>query len=174
MGLVFPLFHYSIFPFFQYSIAFYGVLMRRWERIGAAFFIFLGVGAAAIAYRLGFGTVHHPGSGFFPFWLSLVLALVAFIYLLSQRGPDAERVPLWSGELLLRPALAAGIMILYALVMGWIGFFSSTFLLFLAWLILVEREKWLTIGLVSLLGTASLYLLFSFFLKVPLPKGILF
>jgi hypothetical protein len=149
-------------------------MMRHWERIGAAFFIFLGVGAAAIAYRLGFGNLHHPGSGFFPFWLSLVLALVAFIHLLSQWGPDSERVPLWSKELLLRPALAAGIMFLYALSMGWIGFFSSTFLLFLAWLILVEREKWLTIVLVSILGTASLYILFSLFLKVPLPKGSLF
>ncbi|HEX7371736.1 MAG TPA: tripartite tricarboxylate transporter TctB family protein [Thermodesulfobacteriota bacterium] len=149
-------------------------MMRRWERIAAAFLIFLGVGAAAIAYRLGFGTLHHPGSGFFPFWLSLVLAFVAFFYLLSRRGPDSEGVSLWSKELLLRPALAAGVMFLYALAMDWIGFFSSTFLLFLAWLILVERERWLTIGLVSILGTASLYLIFSLFLKVPLPKGSLF
>ena len=149
-------------------------MMRRWERIGAAFLIFLGVGAAAIAYRLGLGTLHHPGSGFFPFWLSLVLAFVAFIYLLSQRGPDSERVSLWSKEFLLRPALAAGVMFLFALAMDWIGFFPSTFLLFLAWLILVEREKWLTIGLVSILGTASLYIIFSLFLKVPLPKGSLF
>jgi putative tricarboxylic transport membrane protein len=149
-------------------------MMRRWERITAAFLIFLGVGAAAIAYRLGLGTLHHPGSGFFPFWLSLVLAFVAFIYLLSQRGPDSEHVSLWSKEFLLRPALAAGVMFLYALAIGWIGFFPSTFLLFLAWLILVERERWLTIGLVSILGTASLYILFSLFLKVPLPKGSLF
>ena len=149
-------------------------MMRRWERIAAAFLIFLGVGAAAIAYRLGFGNLHHPGSGFFPFWLSLVLAFVAFIYLLSQRGPDSERVSLGSKEFLLRPALAAGVMFLYALAIGWIGFFSSTFLLFLAWLILVEREKWLTIGLVSILGTVSLYIIFSLFLKVPLPKGSLF
>jgi hypothetical protein len=123
---------------------------------------------------LGFGTVHHPGSGFFPFWLSLVLALVAFIYLLSRRGPDAERVSLWSKELLLRPALAAAVMFLYALSMDWIGFFPSTFLLFLAWLILVERERGVTIGWVSILGTASLYIIFSLFLKVPLPKGSLF
>jgi len=148
--------------------------MRRWERIAAAFLIFLGVGAAAIAYRLGFGTLHHPGSGFFPFWLSLILAFVAFIYLLSQRGPDSEHFSLWSKEVLFRPAQAAAVMFLYALSIGWIGFFSSTFLLFLAWLILVERERWLTIGLVSILGTGSLYFIFSVFLKVPLPKGSLF
>jgi hypothetical protein len=54
------------------------------------------------------------------------------------------------------------------------GFFSATFLLFLAWLILIEREKWLTVGLVSVLGTLSLFLVFTVFLKVPLPKGAIF
>jgi hypothetical protein len=58
--------------------------------------------------------------------------------------------------------------------MGELGFFSSTFLLFLAWMIIIEREKWKTIGLVSLVGTFCFYLVFAFFLKVPLPKGILF
>lgn len=148
--------------------------MRRWERIAATFLIVLGVGASAIAYQMGFGTLHHPGSGFFPFWLSLALALVSFIYFLTQRGPDLDRVSLWSKETLIRPVLAAAVMFLFALSMDWIGFFSSTFLLFLAWLILVERERWVTIGLVSILGTASLYIIFSLFLKVPLPKGSLF
>jgi hypothetical protein len=123
---------------------------------------------------LGFGTLHHPGSGFFPFWLSLILALVSFIHILTQWGPDSEAVSLWSKEVLIRPITAAAVLFLYALSIGWIGFFSSTFLLFLAWLIAVEREKWLTIGLVSILGTLALYFIFSVFLKVPLPKGSLF
>ena len=92
----------------------------------------------------------------------------------AQWGPDSEAVSLWSKEVLIRPITAAAVLFLYALSIGWIGFFSSTFLLFLAWLIAVEREKWLTIGLVSILGTLSLYVIFIVFLKVPLPKGSLF
>jgi hypothetical protein len=65
-------------------------------------------------------------------------------------------------------------MFLYTLAMDWIGFFSATFLLFLVWLILIEREKWLTVGLVSVLGTLSFFLVFTVFLKVPLPRGIIF
>ncbi len=148
--------------------------MKRGERIVAAFLVFIGVGGATLALQMGFGTLHHPGSGFFPFWLSLILALVSFIHFLTQWSPGSETVPLWSKEVLIRPATAATVMFLYALSIGWIGFFSSTFLLFLAWLILVEREKWLTIGLVSVLGTLALYSVFSVFLKVPLPKGSLF
>ena len=149
-------------------------VMKRWERMAAAFLLFIGVGGATLAYQLGFGTLHHPGPGFFPFWLSLILAFVSFIHILTQWGPDSKPVSLWGKEILIRPVTAAAVMFLYALSMDWIGFFSSTFLLFLAWLIVVEREKRLTIGLISILGTLSLYVIFSVFLKVPLPKGALF
>jgi len=62
----------------------------------------------------------------------------------------------------------------YTVLMGELGFFSSTFLLFLAWLIMIEREKWKTIGLVSIIGTLCFYLVFGYLLRVPLPKGFLF
>ena len=148
--------------------------MKKWERIAAAALAFIGVAAAAIAYKLGLGDFRHPGPGFFPFCLSAILALVSFIYFLTQLGADSLRVTLWDKHSWIRPFGAAGMMFLYSLAMGWMGFFSSTFLLFLAWLILIEREKWLTVGLVSVLGTLSFFLVFTVFLKVPLPRGIIF
>jgi len=148
--------------------------MKRWERIAAAILTFIGVGAAAIAYDLGFGDFKHPGPGFFPFWLSAILALVSSVYLLTRLGADSRRVPLWERDTWVRPSQAGVVMFLYALSLAWIGFFSSTFLLFLVWLILIEREKWLTIILVSTLGTACLYLAFTVFLRVPLPRGAIF
>ena len=148
--------------------------MRRWEKWTAVFLISFGVGAAALAYRMGFGGLHHPGPGFFPFWLSAILAFISFIYLLTNLRPSAPATPLWGGGNWVRPSLAAGVMVVYTILMGELGFFSSTFLLFLAWMIIIEREKWKTIGLVSLVGTFCFYLVFAFFLKVPLPKGILF
>jgi putative tricarboxylic transport membrane protein len=148
--------------------------MHRWERFVAAFLIFFGVGAAALAYRMGFGGLHHPGPGFFPFWLSTFLAVLAFIYFLTKLHPQSPPGRLWQKGAWVRPSLAALVMFVYTFLMGDLGFFSSTFLLFLAWLIVIEREKWLTVGLVSILGTVTLYLVFTIFLKVPLPKGILF
>ncbi len=148
--------------------------MKRWERIAAAILTFIGVATAAIAFDMGFGDFNHPGPGFFPFWLSVILALVSFVYFLANLGADSHRVSLWEKHTWVRPSLAAVVMFLFALSMGWIGFFSSTFLLFLAWLIFIEREKWLTVVLVSTLGTACLYLAFTVFLQVPLPKGAIF
>jgi hypothetical protein len=148
--------------------------MRRCERIVAACLIFLGVGAAVLAYRMGFGNLHYPGPGFFPFCLSVFLAALGFIYFLTRLGSDSKPERLWEKGVWVRPFLAALVMFVYAVLMGELGFFSTTFLLFLAWLIIIEQEKWLTIGLVSLLGTLSFYLVFTVFLKVPLPKGLLF
>jgi len=148
--------------------------MKKWERIAAAILAFIGVAAAAIAYELGLGDFQHPGPGFFPFCLSAILALASFIYFLTQLGADSHRLSLWEKHSWVRPFEAAGAMFLYTLAMGWIGFFSATFLLFLVWLILIEREKWLTVGLVSVLGTLCFFLVFTVFLKVPLPKGIIF
>jgi putative tricarboxylic transport membrane protein len=148
--------------------------MKRWERIAAAILTFIGVSAATLAYDLGFGDFHHPGPGFFPFWLSAILALVSFIYFLTQLGVDSRRESLRDKRAWGRPFEAAGVMFLYSLAIGWMGFYSATFLLFLAWLILIEREKWLTVGLVSVLGTFSFFLIFTVFLKVPLPQGAIF
>lgn len=148
--------------------------MRRCERIAAAFFIFLGVGAATLAYRMGFGNLHQPGPGFFPFLLSTFLAALGFIYFFTRLRLDSNPGRLWEKGALVRPFLAVLVMFIYTVLMGEIGFYSATFLLFLVWLIIIEREKWLTIGLVSILGTLSFYLVFTVFLKVPLPKGFLF
>jgi putative tricarboxylic transport membrane protein len=148
--------------------------MKKWERIAAAVLTLIGAGAALEAWNLGLGDFHQPGPGFFPLWLSLILAFVSFLYLLTRMGADPQPVALWTKKTWFRPTLAAGIMLAFANLLGWLGFFSSTFFLFVVWLILIEREKWLTIGLVSVLGTLCLYLVFTLFLKIPLPKGILF
>jgi putative tricarboxylic transport membrane protein len=148
--------------------------MRRCERIAAAFFIFFGVGAAILAYRMGVGNLRFPGPGFFPFCLSVFLAALGFIYFLARLGLDPKPEGLWGRGAWVRPFLAILVMLVYAVLMGVLGFFSSMFLFFLAWLIIIEREKWLTICLVSIIGTLSFYLVFTVFLKVPLPKGFLF
>ena len=148
--------------------------MRRCERITAAFLIFLGMGAAAVAYGMGFGNLHQPGPGFFPFLLSAFLTVLGFIYFFTRLGSDSKPEQLWEKGVWVRPFLAALVMSVYAVLMGELGFFSTTFLLFLAWLIIIEREKWLTVCLVSIMGTLSFYLVFTVFLKVPLPKGFLF
>ena len=148
--------------------------MKRFERVAAGVLFAIGSGAAYLAIEMGYGSARFPGPGFLPFWIASLLALTAGLYFLARIGPDVVPHRLWEPDTWRRPSLSAIIMLLFTLLMGWLGFFASTFLLFLAWLIVVERERWLIIGAVSALGTLGAYILFAVLLKVPLPKGLLF
>ena len=148
--------------------------MKKWERIAATVLLLLGVGGAVEALNIGFGTFMSPGPGFYPFWLAVVLAATSLLYLLLNLGKDLEKLSLWVNRSWVRPLLGVLVMFAYGLLLGWLGFFSATFLLFVAWLTIVEHEKWLKVALVSVLGTIGVYLLFGVLLKLQLPHGILF
>jgi putative tricarboxylic transport membrane protein len=148
--------------------------MKKWERVAAAVLMVAGIGAALEALKIGFGSFQAPGPGFYPFWLALILALIAGMLLGSRLGRDEKPAPLWLKGAWVRPLLAVMAMFGYALFLGWLGFCAATLMLFIVWMAVIERESWLRIGLVSVIGTGFVYLLFVVLLKVSLPKGILF
>jgi hypothetical protein len=148
--------------------------MKRFERMAAIVLCAIGAAAAYLALQMGYGSARFPGPGYLPFWLAVLLLVTSALYFVSRLGFEAEGWSLWGQRAWLRPTLSAVIMLLFTLSMGWLGFFASTFLLFLAWLIVIERERWLVVGAVSVLGTLGAYILFAVLLKVPLPKGLLF
>lgn len=148
--------------------------MKKWERLGALALLGTGAGAAIEAVRLGFGTMNVPGPGFLPFWLALLLAVTAGIYLVSLFGEDPAPVAFWPDRTWLRPVLSVAIMLLYATLLDRLGFALATLLLFVLWLLVIERERPLLIGLVSVAGTLAAYTIFTVLLKVPLPTGTLF
>ena len=63
-------------------------------------------------------------------------------------------------------------MFVYVLLIGRLGFISSSALLFVAWLRIVEHSSWKTVALLVVGGTAGLYL-FTSLLSISLPRGIL-
>ncbi len=148
--------------------------MKRFERIAAGVIFAIGSGAAYAALEMGYGSARFPGPGFLPFWIAALLTLTAGVYLAANLGLDANPRRLWEPGAWRRPFLSAAVMLAFTLLMGWLGFFASTFLLFVAWLVFVESAAWRTVGAVSVLGTLGAYVLFAALLKVPLPKGLLF
>ncbi len=53
--------------------------MVRRDGIVAAMALVFGAAAAYESAKLPFGTVHNPGPGFFPWWTSAVIVLLALI-----------------------------------------------------------------------------------------------
>lgn len=146
--------------------------MRRWDRMAAVALFLVGAGSVIGAWQIGFGSFQSPGPGFFPFWLSTLLMLLSFIFFLRKLGPDVVRIKLWSNSSWVRPLKAACVMFSYVFLIGWLGFISSTALLFVAWLRVVEHSSWKSVAMLVVLGTTCLYL-FTTLLSISLPIGIL-
>jgi putative tricarboxylic transport membrane protein len=139
--------------------------------------------AAAIITLIGsFGYPYKdrlgPGPGFFPVWLSFItggLSLALFAQVTwSRKTPFTPGSPL--------PEDRAGtirIIIILAALAGSLAFldllgFRITLFLFLAFLPLaLGMRNWVIVLIFSLLGSFGVFHVFYYWLKVPLPMGVL-
>jgi putative tricarboxylic transport membrane protein len=122
---------------------------------------------------LSMGKFKHPGPGFLPFGLGVCLIILSLILIFHNWRSKTSALPFWPQQTWLRPLLGIVILGFYAFVIDRLGFILTTFIFLLIWMGLIERLKWKTILSISVGTTIVLYLLFAFFLEVPLPKGFL-
>ena len=133
----------------------------------------IGVITAWGSVHLSMGRVKHPGPGFLPFGLALCLIILSLALILKSWKGDISPIPFWPQRTWLRPLLGVSIFILYALVIQSLGFVLTTLFFLIIWMRLIERVRWRTLIGISIGTTAGLYLIFVFFLEVPLPTGFL-
>lgn len=130
------------------------------------------IAVALESVRLGLGEARRPGPGFFPFWLSAALAVVAVITALaSMRGPQAHRQSqekLPGLPLSLQAFLA---LCLYSALLIPLGFIPATFIFFSSLARIIESLTWPRAALRGLIGTAAAFGLF-WLLGVRLPAGL--
>ena len=142
-------------------------------------FLLLSVYISIESYRLGLGKLSMPGPGTFPFIAGAALGIISASLLirtllkeplrktLAEPGEDSEPIN-WQNIFL---TLAA--MLVYVVILNWLGFVLSTFVLmiFLVWA--VGRARWHVSLITALSITIASYLLFEVALDAQLPKGIL-
>lgn len=137
----------------------------------------LGVAMAAMSVQLGVGTLRTPGAGYWPFVVSIILALAAATmgintYRHRPGSIDVEEEPDDDhdhGRSWLGLAVVLGIGVLFTTV----GFLLSMVAGLFVWLKFVAGESWrLTIVLTAGIS-AAVYLLFAELLGVRFPPGIL-
>lgn len=115
-----------------------------------------------------------PGYGFFPFWLGILMAVLSImLFVNAWQRPAAldEEAPIPGRQALINVAIILGALGLYAFLMEPLGYVIDTLILVCLLLGVVEREKWLTTGVVAVAITGALYVIFQVLLGVPLPKG---
>jgi putative tricarboxylic transport membrane protein len=149
--------------------------MTKRDRTAALIFFALGLGIIFYSLQnLELGTMKLPGSGFFPAISGACAVIFSLAWLFSARSRGAranESRPLWEKGDWIRPLMVVAITAGYAAVIDFLGFVLTTFLFIVIWQFLIVREKWIKILIISLIGTASMYVMFQLLLKIPLPKS---
>src|ERR1700694_5838068 len=145
--------------------------MRTVDVLTAVVLMLLGGVVIADSVRLGIGWgTDGPKSGFFPFWLALLmLAACALILIQSVRrqfaAPLVTREQLSPVLKVLWPAAAA------VALMQFVGLYVASALYMAFYMRLVGRHGWLVvIGLAVLVPVVTFFVFETWFL-VPMPKG---
>ena len=147
--------------------------MRSADRVAGA-----GLLALAVAFSAGalknypYWGENGPGPAFLPFWLGLVMALLATMLLVGAlRSRDPGEVWLPRGESLGRLLLVIGATVVFVALLGVLGMTITTVLFLLFLIRFLDRQPWLVTISVALAVAALNYLVFAHWLRVPLPAG---
>ena len=149
--------------------------MRRADRIAGAVLLALSLAfsAGALKYYTYTGP-GGPGSAFLPFWLGLLMAALAAMLLVGAlRSPDPGPAWLPRGEGLRRLLLVLGVTTALVALLKVLGMILGTALFLVVLLRLLDRTPWPLTLVVAAATSALNYLVFTHWLRVPFPVGVL-
>ena len=150
--------------------------MRRADQLTGIIMFVFALAVMEGARRMPPSGTFGPGAGFLPFWLGVAMAALSVMLLVNAtREPvtAGARAPFPTGWKLLplvETVIGLGAFILLLEVLG---FLLATALLTAFLLKVVERERWVTTGLVAVANAGALYIVFRILLGVSLPKNVL-
>ncbi len=146
--------------------------MRRADQVTGLLLLAFGVSFAVGALGFPYSTPTGPGSGFLPFWLGLVMAALALALLVGATR-EADPGPAWLPEG--RPLARIGVVIvatvLLVALMPVVGMALGTVLFLVGLLRFLEGHGWVvTLGVAVGMALVN-WLIFSYWLGVPFPRG---
>lgn len=149
--------------------------MKKFDCISSSFLFLFSVVLFIQARDLPYWGDLGPSSGFFPVVLSIFLGILSLaIFLRAWLKKDvSQESPKILGPKKGKFFLYTACFFAFGLLFARLGY-SLTLIAFLAFILkVVERQSWrVTIG-VTLASITVSYVLFVYFLSVPLPEGVL-
>lgn len=151
-----------------------------------AFFSFMFYEATGL---WGLGRFGEVGSGFWPLLslgASIILSLIWLVTNLRkytrEKKTTVDKTPLAPGDVpgdvveawgrRRKIALCTVCLLVYIVIMPWIGFILSTILFILAFVLALEEKRKVVLIVSPLLTTAIVIVVFAKFITIPLPKGV--
>ena len=149
--------------------------MRRADRITGAALLALAVAFSAGALKhYAYWGENGPGPAFLPFWLGVVMALLAAALLLGairSTDPGAAWLPDRIGQQ--RLALVLGATLAFVALLNVLGMVIGTVLFLVILVRGLDRHPWPLTLAVALAVAGFNALVFTYWLRVPLPVGVL-
>jgi hypothetical protein len=115
-----------------------------------------------------------PGSAFMPFWLGLVMALLALMLLfknLRASDPGSEWLP--RGEGLRDMLVVLAVTVAFVALLNVLGMVIGTALYLLVLVRYLGRHRWWVTVAIALAAAGCNWLVFVHWLRVPMPEGML-
>ena len=139
------------------------------DRLSGAFLVLLGLFVLWERRVLPLGTSQHPGPGYAPLLLAILLIVFGAILIIGGKGSPSLRSISWPEAPHAAAILAC--CIFTTLLMERIGYRLTMFIVLGFLLGVIERMKiWLVLSLVAFFSLGSFWL-FDSLLRVPLPRG---
>ena len=117
-----------------------------------------------------------PGSGAWPFWLSmgmLLACLATIVRWFRKVTPESTNLDLFmTRETVLLVGISAGSIVFLLVVTHLLGIYVALFLFLLFYLKFVGRHSWLVTVTMMIVVPIFIFCLFEWALKIPLPKSI--
>jgi putative tricarboxylic transport membrane protein len=147
--------------------------VRSADRIAGAALLALAVAFSAGALKhYGYWGENGPGSAFLPFWLGVVMAVLAATLLVGAlRSSDPGSPWLPSGDGLRRLVLVIVATAAFVALLNVVGMTIGTVLFLVVLMRFLDRQPWPLTVAVALAVAGLNYLVFARWLHVPLPTG---
>ena len=145
--------------------------MRTAEFVTASILILLGGVVIFDAVRLGVGWgTDGPRSGFFPFWLALIMVIACGIIILQAFWRSSREVFVTREQLgpVLQVFWPAAAMVL---LMRFVGLYVASALYIGFYMRWVGRHSWFAVVMLSVAIPVITFLTFELWFLVPMPKG---
>jgi putative tricarboxylic transport membrane protein len=148
--------------------------MRSADRVAAVALILFAAWFAVIGRRFPYWHPDTgPGSGFLPVWLAIALAVLAALLFVNAGATSGGGRWLPDRAVLGRLALILLASVVFVVALDVVGMIVGTALFLVFVLRVVERYRWATVLGVALAAAFVNYLVFTLWLRVPFPAGVL-
>ncbi|HSR11354.1 MAG TPA: tripartite tricarboxylate transporter TctB family protein [Thermodesulfobacteriota bacterium] len=149
--------------------------MKKFELIGSAFWLLVGVIICEESWRINLGQFRNPGPGFLPFGTGLILAGLALSVMARNfRAEEGKEKRFWAdSKRWPKVFLTLACVFVYAVVLEKLGFLLTTFLVMGFMFRVIEPQRWRTVLAGAFLSAVVAYVVFCMWLQVELPAGFL-